>query len=223
MKSTRIALAALAALALCAAQGASAQLSNAFACPPGSTPVSTGMLNVPSCVGSPTQGLVEQTLPYESSTLFGLTIQGPRPANPIFTLPERPPVLDSPNIAKPMGHFASTSTPASAFNPYPSEGLPAKLFADWQYLFNGPQVIPGTRLSWMGGTLSRDNEGTLRFSTQYAGFSFSGSMEPYRNDIGAFLKAAGPATARLISERYGIEPYGQPLLQPKALPSGTWP
>ena len=151
---------------------------------------------------------MEQTLPYQAPTLFGVGIQAARPQNPIFIIPERPPVLDAPNISKPMGHFASTSTPASAFNPYPSPGIPDKLFSDWQYLFTGPQVMPGTRLSWMGGVLSRDNDGTLLFSTQYSGFSLSFSMEPYRNDIGAFLKASGPSTARLIFERYGIEPTG---------------
>jgi hypothetical protein len=190
-------------LALLAAFGAEAQ--SKFLCPIGTTAVTTGIYGAPSCVGSPTQGLVESTLPFADSSLFGISAGAQRSINPIFAQKDRPSVGDQGSLPKALGAFASTATFASArerVDPL----VPNKLAADWAYLFDGAHIPKLARQAWMGGSLSRDMEGSLRFETSYGGDRFSGPIDDFRNDPRLFMFHVGPATSRLMAQRYGIDP-----------------
>lgn len=181
------------------AGSAAAQFST---CPPGSTAVTTGAYRIASCVGSSIPGLVADTIPYATGSLRGSSYASAPLADPIFAMHERPPVLDAPRLPSAIGHLAATSTEMSAF-PSSEALVPNKLAADWKFLFEGARLPPGSRISWMGGFLSRSPQGELFFSTSLRSDRFEGSIEPHRNDIRGFLSAAGPATASLFAQRYG--------------------
>jgi hypothetical protein len=194
---------AIPALALLAAFGVQAQTK--FLCPIGTTAVTTGSYGTPSCVGSSIQGMVESTLPFTESSLFGISPGAERSTNPIFTQKERPSVGDQPTLPKALGAYASTTTFASS-REMADPLVPNKLAADWTYLYDGAHLPKLARQAWMGGSISRDMDGSLRFETSYGGDRFNGPIDDFRNDPRLFMFHVGPATSRLMAQRYGIDP-----------------
>ena len=203
---------ALTALALCASC-AVAQAQTRPDCPPDMSAVTSGPFNAISCVGSPTRGLVESTLPYSTSTLFGALPSSPTPAR-AWTNPDRPELPPQGDYAAPNGDDSASSTFGSARD-YPVLGIPNKLAADWAFLFEGPEPLPGSSMAWMGGTVFRSERGSLWFHPGY-GSSPSFPIARYRDDIRGVLAAAGPLTAQTISRRYGVSLSEDPSVQARA-------
>ena len=187
-------------------------------CPPGTAAISSGIYNAASCVGSSLQGLVQQTLPYKP---YHYSPEDQRPSNVIFSQSERVPVEDNHSYPHFIANIAATDTFSSAKGTL-NTAIPNKLQADWTFLFNGPRVIPGTRLAWMGGILWRTAQGELLFSINAAHESANHwiPMETFRNDITGFLNTAGTLTSMLFAEEYGINVAHLPGNQ--ALASQVW-
>lgn len=197
------------ALALCAA-GAGAQSvggPETIACPPGSTPVTVGSFSAQTCVGSPQPGLVAQTLPYAPANLMGFPpSSGPRLADPVFpTVSERVEVAPAPARPPAIGHLAATDTDMSA--PwFISPSSPPKLGADWAFLHDGERLAPGQSMAWMGGVLSRDMAGRMRFKNLLDAPGFDGDVSVFRRDLAGFWNALGPRTQAALADRYDLRP-----------------
>ena len=172
-----------------------------FKCPNGSTQVSTGAYSTPSCVGSNSQGLVEQTLPFSNYNYLGA--ETPRETNRIFALPERAPVKDSPVYPRPIGGIAANDTFSSARDSL-LDGIPSKLLADWVFLYEGPRAVPGSRLAWMGGVLWRKPDASLLFSPDAADAKSDLwiPMTPYRRDIRGFRRPDSALVRRAVWHRH---------------------